>query len=153
MLTLHPAINKRFCLPVAVYLIVKQQDEVLLLKRLNTGFHDGKWSLVAGCLDGNESVVDAVIREAKEEADIEVKKEDLSIPTVLHRKGDSEIWEALIFFFVTTKYHGVIKNNEPDKCESLEFFKLDSLPSDMIPYVKTGMHAALKGVSFVEYGW
>jgi 8-oxo-dGTP diphosphatase len=153
MLSLHPAINKRFCLPVAAYLVVKQEDKVLLLKRLNTGFYDGHWSLIAGCLDGNESVVDAVIREAKEEASIEVNREDLSTPTVLHRKGNDEMWEALIFFFVTTNYKGVIKNNEPDKCESLDFFSLDALPSNMIPYVKTGLHAALKGISFLEYGW
>lgn len=149
----HPALQKRFCLPIAVYLIVQRNNEVLLLKRFNTGFQDGQYSLVAGCIDGNESITDAVIREAKEEANIKVKKEDLSQPTVLHRKSNFKHWEAVCFFFKITEFEGQILNAEPNKCDDLSFFSLDKLPDNMIDYVKEGLFACLNGKSFVEFGW
>lgn len=140
-------------LPVAVYLVIKKDEEVLLLKRFQTGFADGYYSMVAGCIDGGESITAAMIREAKEEAGITLEPSDLSPPTVLHRSGQKDHWEALCFFFVAKKWSGEIINAEPHKCDDLSFFPLDNLPNNMIPYVKEGLFAALKGVSFVEYGW
>jgi ADP-ribose pyrophosphatase YjhB (NUDIX family) len=149
----HPAIHKRFCLPSAVYLVIQENDKVLLLKRFNTGFEDDNYSVIAGCMDGNESVTDAVIREAKEEANITLQKEHLSPPTVMHRKGNSKHWEAFCFFFKASQYEGQITNNEPHKCSDLSFFSLDELPSNMIDYVKAGIFAVLEGKPFMEYEW
>ncbi|TDF93738.1 NUDIX domain-containing protein [Paenibacillus piri] len=49
---------------------------VLLLKRQNTGFEDGKWSVDAGRMDGGEEVKAAAIREAKEEAGVDIDLSD-----------------------------------------------------------------------------
>ena len=46
---LHHAAN-RFSLPSAVHLFLLRGDEVLLLRRYNTGYEDGKYSVVAGHL-------------------------------------------------------------------------------------------------------
>lgn len=149
----HPALVKRFCLPVSVYLILKQNQEVLLLRRFQTGFSDGLYGVVAGCIDGNESVVDALIREAKEEAGIKIDRKDLSFPTTMHLKGGENHWEAFCFFFVAENWTGEIINNEPHKCDELQFYHLDNLPSNMIPYVKEGMFAAIHQIPFIEHGW
>lgn len=37
---------------VVYLLFYRNEDEVLLLKRKNTGFADGKWSVVGGRMDG-----------------------------------------------------------------------------------------------------
>lgn len=149
----HPAINKRFCMPVAVYLIIEKDDNVLLLKRFNTGYEDGNYSLISGCVDGNESISDAAIREAKEEAGITLSFRDLSIPTVMHRSKSQNQWEALCFFFKVKSYQGEINNTEPHKCSELKFFKINNLPHNLIPYVKEGLISALNNKSYIEYGF
>ena len=45
---------KRFKLIVAVHLFLLRNDEIILLRRFNTGYEDGNYSLIAGHIDGNE---------------------------------------------------------------------------------------------------
>lgn len=54
----------------AVFLLLIKNNKVLLLKRQNTGYADGKYSLVSGHVDKGETMQEAIIREAKEEAGI-----------------------------------------------------------------------------------
>ncbi len=140
-------------MPVAVYLIIEEDNNILLLKRFNTGYEDGNYSLIAGCIDGNESISDAVIREAKEEAGITLSVHDLSTPTVMHRSKSPNHWEALCFFFKAKSYQGVINNAEPHKCSELKFFSINELPHNLIPYVKEGLFSALNNKSYIEYGF
>ncbi len=53
--------------PVTVHLLFFRGNQILLARRLNTGYRDGEYSVPAGHLDGNETVIAAGIREAKEE--------------------------------------------------------------------------------------
>lgn len=59
--------NKRFKLIPSVYLILRQDDKVLLSRRANTGYQDGNYSLIAGHLDEDEIGTVAMTREAREE--------------------------------------------------------------------------------------
>ena len=65
---------KRFKLIVAVHLFLLRNDEIILLRRFNTGYEDGNYSLIAGHIDGNEWITNAIIREAKEEGNILISK-------------------------------------------------------------------------------
>ncbi|XMB86751.1 NUDIX domain-containing protein [Mycoplasmatota bacterium WC44] len=139
---------ERFKLTPAVFLLLIREGCVLLLKRKNTGYMDGFYSLVAGHLDGNETVKAGMIREAKEEANILIKEDDLDVSLVMHRFSSDE----RIDFFLTAKdYEGVLKNNEPDKCEKLEWFELDELPNNIVPNVKKAIENYLKGLTFDEF--
>lgn len=56
----------RFKLIPAVYLLLRSKGKILLLRRSNTGYQDGMYSLIAGHLDGDELGTEGLIREAKE---------------------------------------------------------------------------------------
>lgn len=75
--------KEQFKLVPAVYLVLRNDNRVLLLRRANTGYQDGKYRLVAGHLDGDELGTTAVVREAKEEAGIDFDPSKLELFTSL----------------------------------------------------------------------
>jgi len=111
---------------------------------------DGKYSLIAGHLDGNETVSQAMIREAFEEAKIKIDPSDLVPATVIHRMSDQEYVD---FFFVAKKWTGTPVIAEPDKCDDLSWFPLDDLPDNLLPFIKTAFDNYKNGVPFFESGW
>jgi 8-oxo-dGTP diphosphatase len=58
--------------PVTVDALINIDNGFVLIKRANPPFK-GYWALPGGFVDTNESVEDAVIREAKEETGLDVK--------------------------------------------------------------------------------
>ena len=137
---------ERFKLVVAVHLILVENGKILLLKRYNTGYEDGNYSVVAGHIDGNESVVRAMRREAAEEAGIKIEEEDLEIVHVMHRKSKDR--ESIDYFLTCKKYDGKIQIMEKDKCDELKFYDLEKLPINVIPYVRKGIEYYQNDVPF-----
>jgi len=128
-----------------------KEDNILLSRRFNTGYEDGKYGLVAGHVDGGETMTNAMIREAKEEAGIDLSSSDLSLALTMHRWcGDHE---RIDLFFVASKWDGDIKNMELDKCDDLSWFSLKQLPKNIIPYIRTAINCYLKGEKYCEFGW
>ena len=112
---------------------------------------DGMYSLIAGHLDGGESVSDAMIREAFEEGRMKFDKKDLEPATVLHRKSDE--FEYIDFFFVIKKWVGEPEIGEPDKCDALTWFPIDNLPDNTLPYIKEALKNYKNQIPFSESGW
>ena len=77
-----------FTAPVAVHLLLVEGGRILLLRRFNTGYEDGNYSLLAGHIGGGEELKAAMIREAREEAGIEISASDLSVVGVMHVMTD-----------------------------------------------------------------
>ena len=142
---------ERKMFPVAIHLFLLDKDSILLLKRYNTGYEDGKYSVIAGHLDGNEDVYNAMIREAKEEAGIEIIKNDLKIIQVMHRMQPND--ERIDYFFVCKKWNGKIINNEPDKCSELKWYCINKLPENTIEYIKYAIKNYLEKIKFTLFGW
>lgn len=125
---------------VAVYLILtNDKNQILLAKRQNTGYMDGLWALPAGHLEKGETLEDAVKREAEEE--IGVEPIDCQYIYTLHRIAAENIGQKdyLDFFFVASEYEGKIENKEPEKCSELNWFNLDDLPEDIVPYISLAL--------------
>ncbi len=66
-----------FTIIPAVYLILEKDNKILLLRRYNTGYNDGLYSLPSGHVEDGEFPIDALIREAQEEIGIIIAKEHL----------------------------------------------------------------------------
>lgn len=136
---------------VAVHLFLRRNNEILLLRRFNTGYEDGNYSVVAGHLESGEDVYSAMIREAKEEIDISINKENLTAVHVMHRKKGER--ECIDYFFECNVWFGNIENKEPDKCDELKWFDVDNLPCNMIDYVDEVIGFYENGEHFSIYGW
>ena len=145
-----PMPASRFALVAAVHVFLRRGNEVLLLRRHNTGYMDGCYSVVAGHLDGNEEVVAAAIRETWEEAGIQIQPDDIRVVGVMHRRASDE---RVDFFVGCVRWSGDIVNREPGKCDDLSWFPLDRLPKNTIPYVRRALENYQQGRWFDSYGW
>ena len=130
-----------------VYLILIKKNAALLSLRQNTGYYDGSYGLISGHVEDGESAISAMIREAKEEAGMQISQ--LTPIHIMHRKTD----RFNIDIFFTGSFSGPIINLEPYKCRALEFFDLNNLPSNIIPYIEKALQATLHKKIYSEEGW
>ncbi len=142
---------EKFRIYIAVYLALIKDGQVLLLKRKNTGYQDGNYSLVSGHMEGREPAKQSIIREAKEEAGVELRPEDLEVVHVMHRLAPER--EYIDVYLQTSIWSGEIKNLEPNKCAELAWYPLNQLPSNIIPEVKLALENIENGVHYSEFGW
>jgi 8-oxo-dGTP diphosphatase len=143
--------QERFKLIPSVYVLLINGENIFLSRRLNTGYEDGNYGLVAGHADGNETMTKAMIREAREEAGLILDSNNLELAITMHRWcGDHE---RIDLFFTAKKWQGEITNMEPDKCDDLSWFPLNKLPENIIPYIKAAINSYLKGERYCEFGW
>jgi 8-oxo-dGTP diphosphatase len=131
----------------AVYAIIRnEQGEILFSQRKNTGFMDGRYHLPAGHMDGNETMVAAMIRELKEELDIDVLENDIRVVHISHRESiNREYFDA---YLEVSRFTGIPKINEPEKCSTLNYFNITAINMadfvmydiDIINMIDNGVH-------------
>jgi ADP-ribose pyrophosphatase YjhB (NUDIX family) len=104
------------------YLVLVRENKILLSRRFNTGFQDGQYSFPAGHLGGDEETLsEAMVREAREEIGVEIDVADLELAHVMHRKQREPTDERRInLFFRAKKWEGEPKIMEPNKCDDLQ---------------------------------
>ena len=137
----------------SAYVILKQDEKVLLQLRANTGYEDGNYGLVAGHVEAGETFTEGIMREAKEEAGIDLLPEHLQVVHFMHRgskRGDDERGDV---FFVAKQWGGEVQNMEPHKCDELRWFTMDELPDNVIPYIREALQCVESGIFYSEYDW
>lgn len=140
----------RFKLIAEVHLVLVRQHQVLMLRRFNTGYEDGNYSLVAGHVDGAETCTSAMAREAAEEAGVTIAPNELSLVHSMHRNAENE---RISFFFRAANWSGEPQNREPHKCDDLAWFHLERLPVNTVPYIRAALHCIFSGIHYSEFGW
>lgn len=139
---LERAQRARFVIIVQT-LVFDAADRLLLLRRSNTGFMDGWFSLPGGHRDAGESVLDAARRECTEEACVTV--EQIEPVVVMPYAGGVD------FVFEATRWSGTPAIGEPDKCDALTFAALDALPEPTTRFVKAALECRGTGVWYREF--
>ncbi len=142
--------NTRFKMIASGYLMLIRGGKILLSRRFQTGYEDGKYSLPAGHIEDKETLTDGTCREIKEEIGVEIQSSDLRLVHVMHRK-ESDI--RMDFFFTTNKKKITPKNLEPHKSDDVRWFPLTKLPKNTIPYIKAAIKNHQKNIIYSEFGW
>ncbi len=125
---------------IGVFLI--KDGKILLLKR--RGSHgEGTWALVGGHLEFKESLEEGAIRETLEETGIKIKNPELiTITNDIFEKEDKHY----ITIFMKANIEEEPKNIEPEKCEKLEWFSWENLPSPLFTPVKNLIKTGFKPI-------
>ncbi|MFA6190517.1 MAG: NUDIX domain-containing protein [Candidatus Staskawiczbacteria bacterium] len=147
-------LEKRHKVLAASYLVLIKDGKILMLRRFNTGYKDGNYSLPAGCVNKGETFTQCVIREAMEETGILMDHKAVKVAHVMHRYDESLLEnETVDVFFTTDKWDGEATNKEPEKCDDLSWFDLESLPENALPHVKLALENIKNKVIYSEIGW
>ena len=139
----------------SAYLILLRSNQVFLMKRQNTGYEDGNYGVIAGHVEPGETLTDAMIREAREEAGIELSADDFAFSLLLHRYASSSDPPARLDVFFTVVSDKVFEpsNNEPIECAEIGWFPLDNLPENCIAFIRYAIEQVRQGHHYAEYGW
>lgn len=123
----------------AVHMLIMDNNKILLQKRKGSKLWPGYYALPAGHIDEGENQYDALVREAKEELDIEIDPKDITNSYVVLRRNFFEIdgkkLEPYIdYYFEILKYQGTPEIAELDKCEELIWANIDNSPEPFVNY-------------------
>lgn len=141
---------ERFTIRAAAYLLLVKDGKILLLRRFNTGWRDGEYTLPAGHVDGDESIRAELCREAKEEIGIDITPDNLKFVHVMHQRDNHQYID---FYFTAKTWHGEPSNCEPEKCDAMQWVSPDELPENVVPNVKQALEAYSRSEAYSEFGW
>lgn len=114
----------------AAAIIVNDKGQILLQSRADRD----KWGLPGGCQELGERFQDTIIREIKEEINLDVKEEDLELIDIvsgLSRRNDYPNGDVVInntVLYCIRKYSGELRWDSESK--NMKFFDLDNLPKN-----------------------
>ena len=132
----------------SVYIIIKSNNnEILLQRRQGTKLWPGFLALPAGHIDEGENAIDAVIREAREELNIEIDENDIVDSFVANRRNKS-LKPYFDVYFEISSYRGKLTINEPDRCSELKWCDINNLPEDMVDFEVEALKNRRKGIVF-----
>lgn len=114
----------------AAAIIVNSEGQILLQSRADRD----NWGLPGGCQELGERFQDTVLREVKEETNLDVKEEDLELIDIVSgasRRNDYPNGDVVInntALYCIRKYSGELKWDSESK--NMKFFDLDNLPEN-----------------------
>jgi len=144
------SIDRHSIIP-AVWMIIKNnQDQIFLLRRHNTGWLDGWWTVPAGHIEPMESPSAAAIRELHEETGVMTRLEELNEPLIYFYPADDQTHERVSLFFEVKSYTGTPRNAEANKADKGEWFNMDALPENIVPLLRRALIDLPTGMRYSE---
>ncbi|WUA48009.1 NUDIX domain-containing protein [Streptomyces sp. NBC_01367] len=103
------------------------------------------WHLPSGHLDPDEKMVEAVVREAREETGVPIETEDVTAAVTVHHRPPTGSRARLGVFLEVHRWSGRPRITEPDRCDGMDWYPLDALPDAMVAYCRAGLDAYRAG--------
>ena len=115
----------------AAAIILNSEGKILMQSRADRDL----WGLPGGCQELGENFADTIIREVKEETNLEVQKNDLELIDIVsgnsrrssYSNGDVVINNTALYLI--KRYSGELKWNEESK--EMRFLDIDDLPKNL----------------------
>lgn len=140
--------TERKLFKVAVFIFVRDGSKILLIRRYNTGWKDGEYTLPSGHVEEGESIFKAATRECFEETGLAVNETDLR---VVHTMRIYEKPNDYIYIFLeSNRFSGTPKVMETQKCDDVKWFDVNLLPVNLVSHVSQAFDCIRNTIIFSE---
>jgi len=129
----------------AVFIILERDNKVFFLRRANTGWADGLLVIPSGHVDKGYQPREAVVKEAKEEAGVDIAIEDLEF---VHADFNRDKYSN--YYFRARTWTGEPVMGEPHLSSEALWIDKDNLPKDITPQLKNMFAQIKKGSYYSE---
>lgn len=119
---------------LAADVLLMKEGKILLNRRAGNVFAAGFYDIPGGHVEEGETVLDAAVREMKEELGVTIDPRDLTLIHVIERPVGEDGKRRVNFEFECRKWKGQPKNMEPEKSAELRWVTPDNLPPKTTPY-------------------
>jgi 8-oxo-dGTP diphosphatase len=129
--------NERHKVIPAAFVFVQEGQNVLLQRRLNTGFRDGEYDASgSGHIEIGETPPEAAVRELEEETGLVADQDSLELFHIISNDFEESDRSYIYFFFRIGRAacSGSVEIKEPEKCDDMDMFPLSELPV-VVPHV------------------
>lgn len=133
----------------AVRLIIEQQGNGLFL--LQTKQNGGKYAHIGGNVERREFAREALVREAKEEANITIDPNDLQLVHVLHRHKLKTDETSIVLYFKAVRVFGEPTSREPKKFLNTAWLPMYNLPDNISKTTTHVLRAIERGEIYSEF--
>ena len=137
--------DKYYLTRTAAYVFLEKGGQYFYLRRKDTGWKDGRLTVPSGHVDKGETVKQAAVREAKEEAGVIVEEADLVFMQAQYLRD-----RYTYFYFVTNKWKGEPKVNETHLASECLWDDKNRERDDFIPYLRLAVNNYQRGIFFSE---
>jgi len=129
--------ERKFGLGVIVYVFNKDFSKILLLKRNEEKRKRNKadWGNVGGRVELGEKLIDACIREAKEEIGVDLNLNKIKLIEVKETPYLTDVFHAIHFVYTTIideKEKIILNFNGEHESDEYKWFKLKDLPDKIL---------------------
>jgi ADP-ribose pyrophosphatase YjhB (NUDIX family) len=125
-------------------LLLENNKKLLFLEQ--TTQNGGRYSLIGGKVETKEFAVSTLVREALEEAGIEIQEANLRLVHVLQEQKNKNT--KMILFFKAKRWTGDLKSSELKKFKEIRWFSYLDLPENLNPITRRVIERVYEGESF-----
>ena len=124
---------------IALLALINNNNEVLISLRKNRKEYNGYWEYPGGKVENGETLEQALVREIKEELNLEIAKS--CIAPLTFAVHEQEMDQKILFLYVCRKWDGTIKSLIDQK---IEWVKPINLAQYQMPHSNLFLNAILR---------